>query len=230
MTTKKPTWQDILGPEEKQDYFQAILSGVSTYQNQGVNVYPPKDQIFQAFQATPFTEVKVVILGQDPYHGPNQAHGLSFSVPHGIQAPPSLKNIFKAIEFDLGITPPNHGCLTPWASQGVLLLNSVLTVSRGKPQSHSSLGWQTFTDTVIRALNQHAEATVFLLWGAYAQKKSALLTNPQHLVLKAVHPSPLSAHRGFLTCKHFSRANAWLTQHGRHPVDWALDGLPSESL
>jgi uracil-DNA glycosylase len=164
----------------------------------------------------------VVILGQDPYHGPNQAHGLCFSVRPGVQTPPSLQNIFKEIQRDLGIAPPDHGCLTPWADRGVLLLNAVLTVERGMANAHQGKGWEGFTDAAIDALNREREGIVFMLWGSYAQKKGQLIDTRKHRVLKSVHPSPLSAHRGFLGCGHFSAANQYLTEHGQAPIDWSL--------
>lgn len=215
-------WTQLLGPEKKKPYFKSIQEQLQTLSAQGETIFPPKDKIFHAFQVTPYADIKVVILGQDPYHGPGQAHGLSFSVPEPITQPPSLKNIFKALSNDLDIDPPQHGNLIKWAQQGVLLLNTVLTVSKGRPQSHGQIGWQSFTDAVITYINDHSEAVVFMLWGAHAQKKKVFINNPNHKVLESVHPSPLSAHRGFLGCKHFSQANAWLTKHRRTPIDWAL--------
>ena len=215
-------WTDLLGFEKKKPYFLSIQQSLQEFAQQGHTIYPPKHEIFQSFSTTSYTDVKAVILGQDPYHGPGQAHGLSFSVPETIPQPPSLKNIFKALEYDLNISAPNHGNLIEWAKQGVLLLNTTLTVSQGQPQSHSQIGWQMFTDTVISHINNHPEAIVFMLWGAHAQKKASLITNPKHLVLQSVHPSPLSAHRGFLQCKHFSKTNDWLQQHHRAPIDWNI--------
>jgi uracil-DNA glycosylase len=171
---------------------------------------------------TPLNEVRVVILGQDPYHGPGQAHGLCFSVQQGVRTPPSLVNIYKELEADLGIKPRHHGCLEHWAKQGVLLLNSVLTVERGLAASHSKRGWERFTDRIIARVNDKAEPVVFLLWGSYAQKKAAFVDGSRHLVLKAAHPSPLSAHSGFLGCRHFSRSNAFLEERGLKPIEWAL--------
>jgi uracil-DNA glycosylase len=188
----------------------------------GKTIYPPPKRIFAALDTTPFDAVKVVILGQDPYHGPGQAHGLCFSVLPGVPAPPSLENIFKEIERDLGIPRPDHGCLIPWARQGVLLLNSVLTVERGLAGSHQGKGWEGFTDAVVDHLNRERENLVFLLWGSYAQAKGKLIDTRRHCVLKAPHPSPLSAHRGFIGCGHFSRANAWLREHGLTEIDWRL--------
>lgn len=188
----------------------------------GKVIFPRGNDIFAALDATPFEQVKVVILGQDPYHGPGQAHGLSFSVRPGVQVPPSLDNMFKEISRDLSLSRPQHGCLQSWAEQGVLLLNSVLTVQQGNAGSHQGKGWEGFTDAVIDALNREREHVVFLLWGSYAQAKGKLIDAKRHLVLKAPHPSPLSAHRGFMGCAHFSRANAYLGQHGMTPIDWSL--------
>ena len=187
-------------------------------------IYPPSSLIFNALNTTPFSRVKVVILGQDPYHGPNQAHGLSFSVQRGIALPPSLRNIFHELNTDLGIPVPKHGDLTRWAEQGVLLLNAVLTVEAGQPTSHQKRGWEEFTDHVIDALNEQSEHIVFILWGAYAQRKGQRIDQNKHLVLKAAHPSPLSANRGgFFGCKVFSKANNYLKQNGIEPINWQLD-------
>jgi uracil-DNA glycosylase len=188
----------------------------------GKAIYPPPKRIFAALDATPFEAVKVVVLGQDPYHGPGQAHGLCFSVLPGVPVPPSLENIFKEIERDLRIPRPDHGCLISWARQGVLLLNAVLTVERGMAGSHQGKGWEGFTDAVVDHLNRERENLVFLLWGSYAQAKGKLIDTRRHLVLKAPHPSPLSAHRGFIGCGHFSRTNAWLREHGLPEIDWRL--------
>ena len=188
----------------------------------GKTIYPPPRCIFAALDATPFEQVKVVILGQDPYHGPGQAHGLCFSVLPGVPPPPSLENIFAEIRRDLGIARPDHGCLIPWARQGVLLLNAVLTVERGLAGSHQGKGWEGFTDSVIDHLNRERDGLVFLLWGSYAQAKGALIDSGRHRVLKAPHPSPLSAHRGFIGCGHFSKANQWLSQNGQSAIDWSL--------
>ena len=187
-------------------------------------IYPPSSLIFNAFNTTPLEQVKVVILGQDPYHGPNQAHGLSFSVQKGIALPPSLRNIFHELNTDLGIPVSRHGDLSKWAEQGVLLLNSVLTVEAGQPTSHQKQGWEDFTDNVIDVLNEHRERIVFILWGAYAQRKGQRIDRNKHLVLSAAHPSPLSANRGgFFGCKVFSKTNQYLKQHGIEPIDWQLD-------
>ncbi|MBU2050880.1 MAG: uracil-DNA glycosylase [Gammaproteobacteria bacterium] len=188
----------------------------------GVQVFPPGPQIFAAFDATPFDQVKVVILGQDPYHGYGQAHGLSFSVMPGVPVPPSLLNIYKEIEADLGIPRPDHGCLLPWAHRGVLLLNAVLSVEAGNAGSHQRRGWEGFTDHVVDTLNREREGLVFLLWGSYAQQKGKVIDTGRHRVLKAPHPSPLSAHRGFLGCRHFSMANEYLQRRGHDRIDWSL--------
>ena len=188
---------------------------------QGKVVYPPGQLIFNAFEHTPFDQVKVVILGQDPYHGPGQAHGLCFSVPEGVKPPPSLVNIFKEIERDLAKPVSKNGNLEHWADQGVLLLNATLTVQAGLAGSHQGKGWEQFTDAVIDQLNRQRDGLVFMLWGSYAQKKGALIDRQRHLVLTAPHPSPLSAHRGFIGCGHFSRANNWLSERGQAPIDWA---------
>lgn len=188
----------------------------------GKHIFPPGPQIFRALDATPFDAVKVVILGQDPYHGPGQAHGLSFSVPPGIPIPPSLSNIYAELQRDLGIPRPDHGCLSSWAQQGVLLLNAVLTVEQGEAGSHQGRGWESFTDAVIARLNSEREALVFLLWGSYAQRKGAIIDARRHRVLKAPHPSPLSAHRGFLGCGHFSKTNEFLKRYRLSEIDWQI--------
>ncbi len=185
-------------------------------------MYPPGPQIFNALNSTPFESVRVVILGQDPYHGPGQAHGLCFSVLPGVKIPPSLANIYREIESDLGTPRASHGCLQSWAEQGVLLLNAVLTVERGQAGSHQGKGWELFTDNIVQLLNDKRQNLVFMLWGSYAMKKGAVINPRKHLVLKAPHPSPLSAHRGFLGCKHFSHANAYLQEHGIDPIDWSV--------
>lgn len=191
---------------------------------QDKEIYPPSAQIFNALNTTPLTQVKAVILGQDPYHGPNQANGLSFSVERGLPIPPSLRNIFHELHSDLGITIPRHGDLTAWAKEGVLLLNSVLTVEAGQPTSHQKQGWEDFTDQVIDLINEQSEHVVFILWGAYAQRKGQRINLEKHLVLKAVHPSPLAANRGgYFGCKHFSKTNNYLKQHGIEPINWQLD-------
>lgn len=212
----------MLGSEFDQSYMQKLRAFLKQESDCGKVLYPPSKQIFYALNSTPLDAVKVVVIGQDPYHGPGQAHGLSFSVPPGVRPPPSLKNIFKEIHTDLGLAIPNHGCLDSWAQQGVLLLNAVLTVEHKQAGSHAGKGWELFTDRVIQVLNEQREHLVFLLWGAYAQKKGALIDEHRHCVLKAVHPSPLSAHRGFLGCKHFSLANRFLQDHDKTPIDWSL--------
>ena len=215
-------WSDLLGSEKSQPYFQELLQFVAQRRDSGVEVFPPAAEVFSAIRLCPLEELKVVIVGQDPYHGPGQAHGLSFSVKRGVAPPPSLLNIFKELESDLGLAMPGHGCLEDWAKQGVLLLNAVLTVERGRPQSHSGRGWERFTDHVIEAINRERTGTVFLLWGSPAQKKGAAIDASRHLVLKAPHPSPLSAHRGFLGCRHFSQCNDYLVRSGRSPIHWSL--------
>ncbi|MEA9392418.1 uracil-DNA glycosylase [Acerihabitans sp. TG2] len=219
--SQSTTWRDALASEKNQPYFQHTLEYVASQRAAGKTIYPPQSDVFNAFRYTELAAVKVVILGQDPYHGPNQAHGLSFSVRPGVPAPPSLVNIYKELLTDIpGFIRPEHGCLQSWAGQGVLLLNTVLTVEAGKAHSHASLGWETFTDKVIEVLNDSREGIVFLLWGSHAQKKGGIIDAKRHAVLKAPHPSPLSAHRGFMGCRHFSQANALLTQRGETPIDW----------
>ena len=218
----EPSWKARVGDYLQRDDMRALSAFLRQRKAAGARVYPPGPQIFAAFDATPFDAVQVVILGQDPYHGPGQAHGLCFSVRPGVPVPPSLDNIFKEITRDLGIPRPDHGCLTPWADRGVLLLNAVLTVERGQAGSHQGRGWEGFTDAAIEALNREREGIVFLLWGSYAQRKGRLIDTQRHHVLTAVHPSPLSAHRGFIGCGHFSAANAWLQREGMAPIDWSL--------
>ncbi|KGQ38188.1 uracil-DNA glycosylase [Gallibacterium genomosp. 1] len=220
------TWKDMIGSEKAQPYFQHILQQVQQQRDSGKIIYPPKTDVFNAFRYTEFDQVKVVILGQDPYHGPNQAHGLAFSVRPNVQIPPSLQNIYKELSQDItGFHIPNHGYLVTWAQQGVLLLNTVLTVEQGKAHSHANFGWETFTDHVIATLNQHTQGLVFLLWGSHAQKKGQFIDRQKHCVLTAPHPSPLSAHRGFLGCHHFSSSNQYLIQQGKTPIDWSLPNL-----
>lgn len=216
------SWLERVGARLRSPPMQALAQFLRAEKAAGKLIYPPGPRIFAALDATPFDAVKVVILGQDPYHGPGQAHGLCFSVLPGVPVPPSLENIFKEIERDLGIARPDHGCLLPWSRQGVLLLNAVLTVERGLAGSHQGKGWEEFTDACIDALNRERQHLVFLLWGSYAQAKGRLIDRQRHLVLKAPHPSPLSAHRGFLGCGHFSRTNAWLRDHGQAAIDWRL--------
>ena len=217
------SWHEAIGAEKEQAYFQQILHSVKAERAAGTLVYPPAADVFNAFKVTEFKQVKVVILGQDPYHGAGQGHGLSFSVQAGIAPPPSLVNIYKELADDIaGFQIPAHGCLQHWAEQGVLLLNTVLTVRAGQAHSHAALGWETFTDRVIAMLNQEREGLVFLLWGSHAQKKGAFIDRNRHCVLTAPHPSPLSAYRGFFGCKHFSQANAYLQQQGLAAIDWQV--------
>ncbi|WP_413528013.1 uracil-DNA glycosylase [Rahnella inusitata] len=226
--SKTLTWHDVIGQEKEQPYFVDTLKFVAAERAAGKTIYPPQQDVFNAFRSAELADVKVVILGQDPYHGPNQAHGLSFSVRPGIPAPPSLVNMYKELITDIpGFERPNHGYLQSWADQGVLLLNTVLTVEGGQAHSHAKLGWETFTDRVIAALNENREGIVFLLWGSHAQKKGNIIDTQRHHVLKAPHPSPLSAHRGFLGCKHFSQANTLLEKQGLTPIDW-VPVLPAQ--
>lgn len=218
-----PEWLAVLAEEFAQDYMRKLKAFLLERKHAGAVIYPPGPEIFKALDSTPLSRVKVVILGQDPYHGPGQAHGLCFSVPEGVPPPPSLVNIFRELESDLGISMPRHGHLQRWAEQGVLLLNAVLTVERGQAGAHQGKGWERLTDAVVAAVNRHCRHVVFLLWGAHAQRKGAAIDTSRHLVLKAPHPSPLSAHRGFLGCRHFSQANRWLLGQGLEPVDWTLD-------
>ena len=216
------SWKARVGDYLERPEMQRLSEFLRTELRAGKTIYPPPKRIFAALDATPFEQVKVVILGQDPYHGPGQAHGLCFSVLPGVAPPPSLVNIFAEIQRDLGTTRPDHGCLIPWARQGVLLLNAVLTVERGQAGSHQGKGWEGFTDTIVDHLNREREGLVFLLWGSPAQAKGRLVDTRRHRVLKAPHPSPLSAHRGFIGCGHFSAANAWLREHGQSEIDWRL--------
>lgn len=216
------SWVAVLGDELEQPYMQALRAFLVGEVAAGRRFYPPADRVFNALALTPFDEVRVVILGQDPYHGAGQAMGLCFSVPAGVPAPPSLQNIHKELASDLGLPPPSSGDLTPWAERGVLLLNAVLTVAQGKPASHAGQGWEQFTDRAIRELSDRREGIVFLLWGRYAQQKGAIVDATRHHVLTAAHPSPYSAANGFFGCRHFSRANALLTAGGAEPLDWAL--------
>ena len=217
-----PSWLTVLGEEFEKDYMKQLKAFLVAEKKAGKVIYPAGENWFNALNTTPFDKVKVVILGQDPYHGPGQAHGLCFSVLPGVPAPPSLVNMFKELQQDCGIAVSRHGCLQHWAEQGVLLLNAVLTVERGQANAHQGRGWEHFTDKCIEHLNREREHLVFLLWGSYAQKKGQLIDRRKHLVLTAPHPSPLSAHRGFFGCGHFSKANEYLRQHGETPIDWAL--------
>ena len=218
------SWLGRLEDQFELDYMQKLREHLLTRKKHHAVIFPPGAQIFNAMNSTPFEKVRVVILGQDPYHGPGQAHGLCFSVQHGVRVPPSLANIYREIQSDLEIPTANHGCLQTWAEQGVLLLNAVLTVERGQAGSHQGKGWEIFTDAIVQLLNDEREGLVFMLWGSYAMKKGAVIDRRKHLVLKAPHPSPLSAHRGFLGCRHFSTANEYLLEHDRLPIDWTIPG------
>jgi uracil-DNA glycosylase len=217
-----PSWQAVIGEEFDKPYMQALRAFLKQEKAVGKITFPPSPLIFNAFNHTPFDNVRVVIIGQDPYHGIGQAHGLSFSVPEGVALPPSLMNIFKEIEADVGVKMSKKGDLTPWANQGVLLLNATLTVEMANAGSHQKRGWETFTDAAIAALNTHREGLVFVLWGSYAQKKGEMIDPKKHLVLKSPHPSPLSAHRGFFGNHQFSKINEYLTEHGQTPIEWQL--------
>lgn len=221
MAILKNDWSDHLEQEFSKDYYVKMRAFLAEEYRTGT-VYPDMYDIFNALHHTPLSAVKAVILGQDPYHGPGQAHGLSFSVKPGIKPPPSLQNIYKELHSDLGLPMPNHGYLLKWAEEGVLLLNTVLTVRANTANSHKNIGWETFTDKVIEVLNGKEEPVVFLLWGSHAQSKAALITNPRHHLIKSPHPSPLSAHRGFFGSKPFSRANRFLREAGRGEIDWQL--------
>ena len=218
----EPSWKARVGDWLQRPEMRALSAFLRAEKTAGKRIYPPSSKLFAALDATPFDAVEVVILGQDPYHGAGQAHGLCFSVPPGVPVPPSLDNIFKEIQRDFGIARPDHGCLLPWAQRGVLLLNAVLTVEDGKPGAHQGKGWEGFTDHVIDTLSREREGLVFMLWGAYAQAKGKLIDSRRHCVLKAPHPSPLSAHRGFIGCGHFSAANRWLAGRGAKAIDWSL--------
>jgi uracil-DNA glycosylase len=215
------SWKERLASEFLQPYMHNLKAFLLREKAAGKSIYPKGSNIFNALNSTPFDRVKVVILGQDPYHGPNQAHGLSFSVQKGVPIPPSLKNIYQELTTDIGFIPPNHGCLESWAREGVLLLNSVLTVEKNKPASHQGKGWEQFTDRIVALLNQEREHLVFMLWGAYAKKKGAMLDRNRHLVLEAAHPSPFSV-QGFFGCRHFSHANQYLEANGIAPITWQI--------
>ncbi len=214
-------WQGVLSEEWQKPYYQAMWQTLDTAYSLRP-IYPPKSQVFQAFELVDYDQVKVVILGQDPYHGEGQAHGLSFSVQKGVKLPPSLRNIFKELESDMGIVPPEHGCLTEWVKQGVLMFNAVLTVEAGQAGSHKKIGWHTFTDQVIKALNEREQGIVFVLWGNFAISKKKFITGQQHRIIESVHPSPLSARRGFFGSRPFSQVNRALESMGVLPVDWSL--------
>ena len=216
------SWKQILKDEFSEPWFEQIALHIKTEKSQGKIIYPPGSLIFNAFNTTPFDKVKVVILGQDPYHGKGQAHGLCFSVQNGVPPPPSLVNIFKELQEDIGIPIPGHGNLTHWAEQGVFLLNASLTVRAGEPMSHSKIGWAQFTDQVIKKISSEKENVVFILWGKFAQEKKLLIDESKHCILRSAHPSPLSAHAGFFGCKHFSKTNVYLMNQGIDPIDWKL--------
>lgn len=215
-------WSSFIAQESTQPYFQTLTAFIDAELTLGKSIYPPKSAVFKAFEYCPFDQIKVVILGQDPYHNPGQAHGLSFSVPKGLKPPPSLKNIFKELQTDLQMTIPAHGDLTAWTQQGVLLLNACLTVEANLPASHQSKGWETFTDKVIRMISDKHTGVVFMLWGNFAKQKKHLI-DAKHLVLEAAHPSPFSAYQGFFGCQHFSKANAFLSAHKKPIIDWRLN-------
>lgn len=214
-------WDTLLEEEFASDYYQRIRALLKQEYAEH-EIYPPMQDIFNALRYTPYQNVKAVLLGQDPYHGPGQAHGLCFSVRPGVEPPPSLKNMFRELQTDMGLPLPTSGCLIPWAEQGVLMLNTTLTVRRGQANSHKNLGWSQLTDTIIRKLNAHESPIVFLLWGSNARSKKELITDPRHLILETVHPSPLSAHGGFFGCRHFSQCNEFLMRNGIAPIDWTL--------
>lgn len=218
-------WDEVLREAVQADYFQTIIRNLNI-EYRKTQCFPPPELVFNALRSTAYRDVRAVILGQDPYHGEGQAHGLCFSVRQGVDVPPSLQNIYKEIHADLGLPIPSHGELTDWTGQGVLLLNTILSVRAHAPMSHAALGWQTFTDAVIARLNEREQPIVFLLWGSPARAKKALITNPRHLILEAPHPSPLSAHRGFFGCKHFSKCNAFLRQNGMREIDWQIHEKP----
>ncbi|GAB2582382.1 uracil-DNA glycosylase [Nitrincola alkalisediminis] len=219
---KAPEWKVYLDDELQKPYMQALKQFLRAEKDAYKVIFPPSNEWFHALEATPLSQVKVVILGQDPYHQPGQAHGLCFSVRPGVRVPPSLQNIYKELQADLGVRPVSHGYLDTWAEQGVLLLNSVLTVEHSKANAHQGQGWEAFTDRIIGLVNEQRENVVFMLWGSYAQKKGSVINLNKHLVLKSPHPSPLSAHRGFLGCRHFSQANLYLEQHHQAPINWQL--------
>jgi len=223
---KAPDWQHALQTEFEAPYMQDLKQFLRSEKDKQKVIYPHSANWFHALETTPLNEVKVVILGQDPYHQPGQAHGLCFSVQPGIKIPPSLMNIYKELNSDLDIKPVNHGYLESWARQGVLLLNAVLTVEDSNANSHQGKGWELFTDKVIETINEQRNNVVFMLWGSYAQRKGTMIDSSKHLVLKAPHPSPLSAHRGFFGCRHFSQANQYLEKHGMKPINWQLPEMP----
>ncbi|WP_238650266.1 uracil-DNA glycosylase [Paenibacillus piscarius] len=217
-------WDKVLQEETEKPYFQELRYALAREYKQ-YNVYPPKDKLFSALKLTPYSKTRVVILGQDPYHGAGQAHGLSFSVEPGVRVPPSLRNIYTELHSDLGLAIPNHGSLLHWAEEGVLMLNAVLTVREGQPNSHKGLGWETFTDAIMEKLNERTEPMVFILWGSHAQLKGAAIDRSRHMVIQSPHPSPFSAHRGFLGSRPFSRANQFLEEHGLRGIDWSIPNV-----
>lgn len=216
------SWKQALAKEFNQPYFENITERLKIEKQQQAAIYPPGSQIFNAFNLTPLSKVKVVIIGQDPYHGPKQAHGLSFSVQKGVAIPPSLMNIYKELAEDIGMRMPSHGDLTSWAEQGVFLLNASLTVKAGEPMSHAKIGWADFTNAVIKTISEQKQHVVFLLWGKFAQEKRTLIDESKHLILRSVHPSPLSAYGGFFGCKHFSKTNEYLVSKGIDPINWVI--------
>lgn len=228
MSTVQPQWQAIIREQQKQPYFLALAQELSQQRQQGEVIFPVEQDLFSAFSYCDLSEVKVVILGQDPYHGVGdngqpQAHGLAFSVNHGVKVPPSLANIYKELQTDIAdFVIPSHGYLVEWAKQGVLLLNTVLSVKQGQANSHAKLGWQQFTEQIINAINEKNDGCVFILWGSHAQKKAASIDETKHQVICGPHPSPLSAYRGFFGCRHFSKANTWLAAHGKQPINWQI--------
>ena len=228
--TVDPSWRHLLEREFAQDYYRELMAFLEKRKAAGAKIFPPQEAWFSALASTPLTDVKVVILGQDPYHAEGQAHGLCFSVLPDVKTPPSLRNIYKELHRDLHLPIPHHGCLNSWARQGVLLLNTVFTVEEGKAGSHQGQGWERFSEALISTLNTEREGLVFMLWGAQAQKKGADIDQDRHLVLCAAHPSPLSAHRGFSGCGHFSQANAYLTANGQQPIDWQIPALPEPAF
>ncbi len=222
MSNKSLIWADLLAEEKTKDYFKRVMHFVESERQKGKQIFPEKQDVFNAFKYTPLNDLKVVILGQDPYHGVNQAHGLAFSVQAGVPVPPSLKNIYKELHTDVGLPLPKNGDLTSWAAQGVLLMNTTLTVEAHQAYSHAGKGWEIFTDAVIKKINESLDGVVFLLWGGHARKKSNMIDERKHLVLESAHPSPLSAYRGFLGCGHFSKCNAYLEEKGRSEIDWGV--------
>ena len=222
-------WQSFIEQQKELPYFQKIITHIEQRKSQGISIYPEQNDVFSAFDLTPLDKTKIVIIGQDPYHGEGQAHGLAFSVKPGIKVPPSLVNMYKELATDIdGFITPNHGYLINWAQQGVLMLNTVLTVEQSDAHSHAKIGWNNFTDAAIKLINDECKGVVFLLWGSHAQQKGKMLDGDKHLILNAVHPSPLSAYRGFFGCQHFSKANAYLKKQGKAEIDWRLADIDIE--